>query len=150
MLVRFACLDPFMHISPTYTQKILIIIIATPFRSDGIRVHLLAFMSSFGGQLLESQRRYLKRTPACDKRDTARRGNAISLTILRWHQVQTPHRATSQTAHTRDATDTRNTLRDTEPEERDTQRAALVRIHTKHRTTPHLGAYIGVINSSSL
>lgn len=42
-------------------------------------------------------------------------GNAIELTILRWHQVQTPHRATSQTAHTTDATDTSNTLRDTEP-----------------------------------
>lgn len=66
--MRFACLEHFIHISPAYTQKILIIIIATPFRSDGIRKHLLAFISSFGGQLLESPRRYLKRTAACFKR----------------------------------------------------------------------------------
>ena len=37
------------------------------------------------------------------------------LTSLRWHQPQTPQRATSQTAHTVTARETRNTLRDTEP-----------------------------------
>lgn len=57
------------------------------------------------------------------------------LTILRWHQVQTPHRATSHTAHTTDATDTRNTLRDTEPEG-ETERLVLVHIHTKSSSTP--------------
>lgn len=69
LLVRFACLEHFIPIFPTYTQKILIIIIATPFRSEGIRLHPLAFMSSFGRQLLESLRCYLKCTAACVKRE---------------------------------------------------------------------------------
>lgn len=37
------------------------------------------------------------------------------LTSLRWHHPQTPQRATSQTAHTVTARESRNTLRDTEP-----------------------------------
>lgn len=78
---------------------------------------------------------------------------AISLTILRWHQVQTPHRATSQTAHTTNATDTRNTLRDTEPEgemERGQAETHRARISSDSYTHPVLGGYIGVISSGCL
>lgn len=72
------------------------------------------------------------------------------LTSLRWHQVQTPHRATSQTAQTTNATDTRNTLRDTEPErgerERETgdrQRHREDRVSAVQQTfeTPHVGSW---------
>ncbi len=41
-----------------------------------------------------------------------------SLTSFRWHHPQTPHSATSHTTHTVKPTDTRNTLRDKEPAER--------------------------------
>ncbi len=41
-----------------------------------------------------------------------------SLTSLRWHHPQTPHSATSHTTHTVKPTETRNTLRDKEPAER--------------------------------
>lgn len=97
---------------PAYTQKILILIIPTTFRTEGIHLHRLTFMSSFRRQQVAQT---LSEKPETLKVNTERCGNAIELTILRWHQVQTPHRATSQTAHTTDATDTSNTLRDTEP-----------------------------------
>lgn len=73
--------------------------------------------------------------------NTSRRGNAFHLTILRWHQVQTPHRATSQTAHTTDATDTRNTLRDTEPEERHTEGSVSSDPHKAQHNSPFRGLY---------
>lgn len=126
---------------PAYTQKTLNIIIPTTSRTEGIHLHCLTFMSSFCRQQIAPMvffgnvKMLNVSTKMC--------GNAISLTILRWHQVQTPHRATSQTAHTTDATDTRNTLRDTEPEgERrrgDRQRHTEASVSSDSCTRPVLG-----------
>lgn len=133
---RVSCLFLYnctFHFFPAYTQKTLFITISTTFRTEGINLHLLTFMSSFGWQLFESLRCYLK----CQMWRLKCVEMQFNLPFCAGTRCRR-HRELPAKQHTLQTQQTPGTHWETPSlRERHTQRPVLVQIHTRHSTSPH-------------